>query len=588
MPANPTYPGVYLEEPPSGAFTVVGVSTSVTAFVGRTVRGPVNTPTTCFSFADYVRRFGGQQADCPVSYAVEDFFTNGGGEAIIVRARPAPAGAADAKGASQNTGDEKSPDPASKGAGSRAAAAAARGSTVGSASGTGGSGGDAKDSASPGGADPDADKAKITVSGLTFRAADPGDWGNRLTVRIDRDGVFDRAAAARGGAVTNTFNLTVFYTAPGGELTTERFAMLTTADTPRRVDRVLKAESLLVSADPPADKADVAVYPEPPTDQTQKTPDPTPFSDGAADGALGDEDLIGPGASSNRTGLYALEKVDAFNILCIPPEGDSDTSPEVNGKAAEYCSRRSAIYVVDGPRSWTATATTGDFGNLDPGPDLGITDEASQECTAVYFPRIMRPDPARGGLVTSASACGVVAGQMARNDVNRGVWKAPAGVAVSLGGVSGLEVNVSDGQQGQLNPVGVNCLRNFRVLGPLVWGARTLRGSDALSSDYKYLPVRRLTHYIEESLIRALKSAVFEPNDEALWSQIRLMTNAFMGDLARQGAFYNYQVICDAKTTTPYHIDRGICVVQVAFAPVKPAEFIVLQIQQQQVGLAAA
>ena len=118
------------------------------------------------------------------------------------------------------------------------------------------------------------------------------------------------------------------------------------------------------------------------------------------------------------------------------------------------------------------------------------------------------------------------------------------------------------------------------VVGPVVWGDRTLKGADLLSDDYKYISVRRLTNYIEDSLMRGTQWAVFEDNDESLWSQLRLSIGAFMKGLAVQGAFYNYAVKCDADTTTPDDIDQGIVNVEVMFAPVKPAEFVVLKFQQ--------
>jgi hypothetical protein len=178
------------------------------------------------------------------------------------------------------------------------------------------------------------------------------------------------------------------------------------------------------------------------------------------------------------------------------------------------------------------------------------------------------------------AASGMIAGVFAATDVRRGVWKAPAGVEAGLNGVTALEYKLTDMQNGQLNQVGVNVLRDFPVIGKVVWGSRTLAGADALSDDYKYLPTRRLTNYIEESLYRATKFAVFEPNAEPLWATIRLSIGAFMADLARQGAFYDYYVRCDASTTNSNDINLGKCNVIVAFAPVKPAEFIILTIQQ--------
>ncbi len=174
----------------------------------------------------------------------------------------------------------------------------------------------------------------------------------------------------------------------------------------------------------------------------------------------------------------------------------------------------------------------------------------------------------------------------ARTDGQRGVWKAPAGLDAGLVNTPQLSVPLTDPENGELNPLGVNCLRAFPVGGRVVWGARTLRGADQLADQYKYIPVRRTALYIEESLYRGLKWAVFEPNDEPLWAQIRLSGGAFMHDLFRKGAFQGsspkdaYFVKCDSETTTQTDIDLGIVNVVVGFAPLKPAEFVVISIQQ--------
>ena len=179
-----------------------------------------------------------------------------------------------------------------------------------------------------------------------------------------------------------------------------------------------------------------------------------------------------------------------------------------------------------------------------------------------------------------------VAGIIARTDGTRGVWKAPAGLDAALNGVQGLQANLSDGDNGVLNPLGINCLRSFPVSGRVVWGSRTMRGADLLADDYKYLPVRRLALYIEESLYRGTQWVVFEPNDEPLWSQIRLNVGAFMHDLFVKGAFQGasprdaYFVKCDKETTTQNDINLGIVNVVIGFAPLKPAEFVIIQLQQ--------
>jgi phage tail sheath protein FI len=183
-------------------------------------------------------------------------------------------------------------------------------------------------------------------------------------------------------------------------------------------------------------------------------------------------------------------------------------------------------------------------------------------------------------------ASGAVAGTWARTDTQRGVWKAPAGLEASLVGVPSFSVPLTDDENGELNPLGINCLRSFPVYGRVVWGARTLRGADQLADEYKYVPVRRTALFIEESLYRGLKWVVFEPNDEPLWSLIRQNVTAFMQDLFRQGAFQGstpqqaYLVKCDSETTTSLDQQRGVVNIVVGFAPLKPAEFVIIRIQQ--------
>jgi len=215
--------------------------------------------------------------------------------------------------------------------------------------------------------------------------------------------------------------------------------------------------------------------------------------------------------------------------------------------------------------------------------DIG-TDLATN--VAVYFPRLRMPDPLQENRLDTFVPCGAIAGIMARTDAQRGVWKAPAGLEASFSGVPELAFKLNDAANGQLNPLGLNCNRSFPVFGNVVWGARTLAGADMLSSDWKYVPVRRLALFLEESLYRGTQWIVFEPNDEPLWAQIRLNIGAFMHDMFRLGAFQGrspqeaYFVKCDKDTTTQNDINLGIVNIIVGFAPLKPAEFVVIQIQQ--------
>jgi phage tail sheath protein FI len=207
----------------------------------------------------------------------------------------------------------------------------------------------------------------------------------------------------------------------------------------------------------------------------------------------------------------------------------------------------------------------------------------------MYFPRVTATDPLTG-LPGTYSSCGAVAGAWASTDSTRGVWKAPAGTSASLPGGMYPAVLMTDDQNGELNPLGLNCLRTFPVIGPVVWGARTLRGSDAAESQWKYIPVRRTALYIEESLRRGTQWVVFEPNAEPLWASIRLSVGAFMQGLYRQGAFAGatpsqaYLVKCDAENNPPDQVALGIVNILVGFAPLYPAEFVLISIEQLQLA----
>jgi len=285
------------------------------------------------------------------------------------------------------------------------------------------------------------------------------------------------------------------------------------------------------------------------------------------------------GARATKTGLYALEDADLFNILCIPGAADLATGMSaVYTEAEAYCLERRAMVLVDIPEG---TAR----------PDSMLTwlsQNSGLRSTnaAVYFPRPRIPDPLNEFRLRSVGASGTIAGVYARTDSERGVWKAPAGTEASLRGVSELAYPLTDAENGSLNPLGVNCLRNFSVGGNVAWGARTLDGADQLASQWKYVPVRRLALFLEESLYRGTQWAVFEPNDEPLWGQLRLNLGAFMQNLFLQGAFQGstpreaYLVQVDSTTTTQNDIDRGIVNIVVGFAPLKPAEFIIIKIQQ--------
>ena len=205
---------------------------------------------------------------------------------------------------------------------------------------------------------------------------------------------------------------------------------------------------------------------------------------------------------------------------------------------------------------------------------------------ALDFPCKNKARPNARVVIGYLSALRTIAGVMARTHVSRGIWKMPAELDATINGIQHFQAISTIPKTGMLNPLGINCLRAFAVGGRVVWGARTLRGADQLADEYKYVPVRRLALYIEESLYRGTQWVVFEPNDEPLWAQIRLNIGAFMHGLFRQGAFQGktprdaYFVKCDKETTTQNDINLGIVNIVVGFAPLKPAEFVIIKIQQ--------
>ena len=393
---------------------------------------------------------------------------------------------------------------------------------------------------------------------MKLKAANPGSWGNNLQVQVDHD-VAEEAAKRYGLTKADLFNLTVKDTVTGA---VEEFRNLSVKDSPRRVDLVLENESRLVRI------------------ELNPLTDTIPVSKNLAGGSDSNPlEVVDYCASeSEKKGIYALEKADIFNLLCIPPDSvDGDLPSGVITSAASYCEKRRAMMIVDCPSSWTSKETA----------KAGISAiGTNSKNAALFFPRLRQPNPLQGNQMGTFVPCGAVAGVFARTDTQRGIWKAPAGLDATLVGVPQLSVPLTDMENGELNPLAINCLRSMPAAGRIIWGSRTLQGDDRLSSEWKYIPVRRMALYIEESLYRGTQWVVFEPNDEPLWAQIRLNVGSFMHGLFRQGAFQGaspkeaYFVKCDKETTIQDDINKGIVNILVGFAPLKPAEFVVIKIQQ--------
>jgi uncharacterized protein len=626
MPITPTYPGVYIEEISSGVRTITGVATSISAFIGFALKGPTNEPLRIQSFGDFQRKFGGLTLDSTISYAVQQFFLNGGSDALIVRlSNPGQPATLDLE---DNKLKLKAATPGLEGnqlrvkidtdgidsaqtdlfnltitkvdtAGNTVSTEAlrainfrevrqkvlsksklirvtastltARPSNVTDQPLTTGGVNGAKTAKLRLKVSQNASGAAVTET-LVLTAASEGAWGNKLRAIVDHD-----------TGDNQTFNLTIQYV-DGETVSSEKIRGLSMdANATRYIVEVLKTESEFVRIENTTDlppgkgRPDEIARDEPisvnSTDQGE---------DGTISGPDGLFDGLYLGNEAQKTGLYALEKADLFNLLCIPPaKRDSDTSIDIWSEALIYCAKRRAMLIIDPPVSWETKdkAINGLASFRSP---LG----KNKNNSAIFFPRVKLADPLKENRIELFPPCGVVAGIFARIDAQRGVWKAPAGIEAGLNGVRGLQFNLTDGENGQLNPLGVNCLRFFNAYGNVVWGARTLDGDDRFASEWKYIPVRRIALFLEESLYRGTQWVVFEPNDEPLWAQIRLNLGAFMNNLFRQGAFQGktpkeaYFVKCDRETTTQNDINLGIVNIVVGFAPLKPAEFVIIKFQQ--------
>jgi len=613
MPAALSYPGVYVEEIPSGVRAITGVATSITAFIGRAARGPVNKATTIGSYGDFERIFGGLWTESTMAYAVRDFYLNGGSQAVIIRlfngSFDTEALRAAAEAAAQAAADDVADAANAAAADAAAAAAAARAAVAGGAGtperaaaeavATAAEAAALRNGATPAtvgaaataaktravGSAAGRDAATFDVNGLELEAANPGSWANDLYVRVDHDVDITSPDAP------NMFNLTVRDSKSGATEILRNLSV--TGSSARRVDRVVNKQSVLVkvAGDPPVvPAARPTAHADPAAgtgvwedDQTTTYDRVVGFaSDG--DRLTGAADFTPAGAEGKKQGLYALEQVDLFNLLCIPPHGpETDIETALIDAAIAYCEKRRAMMIVDPAAAWDTAADKVQQVIDDVG---GGTRGATSKNAAIYFPRLLQANPLRDGQEEAFAPCGAVAGLFARTDSNRGVWKAPAGLEATLVNAPKLSVPLTDLENGRLNMLGINCMRTMAGAGRVVWGSRTRVGDDRLASEWKYVPVRRTALFIEESLFRGTHWVVFEPNDEPLWASIRLNVGAFMQRLFRQGAFQGaspreaYFVKCDSETTTQADIDLGIVNILVGFAPLKPAEFVVIKLQQ--------
>ncbi len=652
MPTHVTYPGVYIEEIPSGVHPIAGVATSIAAFVDGFARGPLNSAVEVLSFADFERVFGGLDTSSEASYAIQQFFLNGGTDAWVVRTGDAgvleaatvlvtekPAGAGGKMfnaTAGRRVRDAAVEDPGAWGNFVRLEV-------------------DYDVALAPGSTQSFEELFNLTISEISQAP------GRLTTLRSEtyrnltmREGVTNNALwvvneasrivqldrntlAAIASPFPTTFKPAATGTV-GGPIAASTAAPATgkkikvntndvTIDYAGSLDLtgyVAVLEAAIQSADPndplltgasvrllPADSTGTNVRFQVTGGRGGDTFDPSkkvtfansgsdttadtlglttakgavvndqqlPLA-GGADATAAPTSAVLRGSRLAKTGLYALEDVDLFNILCVPAAAaiaDPNFDPVISEYEA-YCEERRAFLLVDIPTGVNSPADM----------QAWLTKHATlrDKNAAVYFPRTLSSDPLNNGRLRNSPPSGTIAGLFARTDGERGVWKAPAGTEAALRNVSALPYVLTDRENGLLNPLGANSLRSFPVYGNVAWGSRTLVGADAIASEWKYVPVRRTALFLEESLYRGTQWVVFEPNDEPLWAQIRLNVGAFMHNLFRQGAFQGasprdaYLVKCDSETTTQDDINLGIVNILVGFAPLKPAEFVIVKIQQ--------
>jgi len=640
--AQVTYPGVYVEEVPSGARPIAAASTSIAAFLGVAERGPVGEAVKIFNFTEYQNRYGGFIPNSFLSHAVYQFFNNGGTQCYIVRV---------------------------------ASANATRANIV------------LRDRAA---ANPQAS--------LTIAASSPGVWGNQLAVVIangtnDPLNEFNLAVFQQDELIPleRFDNLSMVPGAPNFAPTataSSRYIQVTTnaanTDAQAGTSRGAAAPQALAS---PRTRFRINIngdgYQE--VDLQAAVPAPVPDLNSAANIAtaiqarvraltklrastdqnafanfLGEVNngvllltsgvaspassvKVTPAANSSQdaTGLLRLGLlsggVETLGAAVLRPQNNPPRTPPDNyyfigDNSAPTAEVASVVAGSDGSAITTDQPYIDAFAKLDdkedvsliavPGigspalvgagmnycanrslsdcffiGDLGQTDDTIDEVKnfrnaitpknsygAIYTPWVRMLDPTgRSATPILAPPSGFVAGLYAKTDGQRGVWKAPAGTSVALGGGVGLAVNLTDAQQGNLNPLNINVIRQFAGSGIVLWGARTVTSDPALN----YIPVRRMTIFLRVSIYRGIQWAVFEPNDEDLWSSLRLTIGSFMMTLFRQDAFQGatpaqaFFVKCDNETTTQADIDAGIVNVLVGFAPLKPAEFVVVKISQK-------
>lgn len=530
-------PGVYVEEVDKGSKPIEGVGTAIAAFVGFAERGPINMPTFIANWTQFTNTFGSFIPGGYLAHAVYGFFNNGGSMCYITRL---PLGEADI---AATDGDS----PATRKAAAQLPA------------------GKVELPAKVGGG---------TVS-LDITARDPGTAGSSIQIDIEPP-----TAPEGKPAVEDEFTLVV----KQGD-TAERFenVSLRKDRRARNVADVVNADSKLIRV---AER-------EMPGSTAERMPLPGsyPLSIAAAASMPAERTRVGTniliGDASERSGINGLEVAEDATMLCFPDLMALYQAGRIDMEGVQAVQQA----MLDHAQNMGDRVAI-----LDAPPDMSpqsIRDWRMKEVNydskygTLYYPWIKVANPLGNGAGVYVPPSGHMAGIWSRSDNERGVHKAPANEVIA--GCIGLQYQTTANEQAILNPVGINVIRSFPGRGIRVWGARTISSDPS----WRYLNVRRLFNYVEESLLLGTQWAVFEPNDMDLWERIKRDISAFLIRTWRDGALFGntaaeaFYVKCDAENNPPETRDVGQLIVEVGIAPVKPAEFVIIRLSQWQSGSSA-
>lgn len=628
----PTYlrPGVYIEEISSGSKPIEGVGTSTAAFVGYTTKGDIGRPTLIFKWDDYDRLYGGIRdtggalAGDPMGHSVSAFFQNGGTAAYIVRLA---GGALPAQGFLQKPNDNANLirfQAVNEGAWANNLVVRFTPKTgggfnleVGRLSGTDFKAIESFSGVSVSAGDPNYVEGRVngqselitakvqdvnshlrgtstsdeiggtldatTLNGKVMTVKADGEAAKQITIAADAftaQSTRDQVATALQGLIVTAGAPKVAYTEATVAAEGNRFVVTSGTRT--------AASKMVVTGPGNATDAAKLLKLGVANGGTELTGQQT--LDGIVSAANDQVTLLGgangnPPAPGDYTGVYtAFEKIRGISMVALPGLGWDNNGKAIIQAAIGHAEKmKNRMILVDPPAGL----------ELNDEQDVTGMNLPTSTYTALYYPWVRVTNPYYNAeknpgvpVTVLAPPSGFAAGMWSRIDGRRGVWKAPAGVETALLGVAGMEYQVEDGEQEQLNPLGVNCFRTLPGFGPVIWGTRTL--STNADPEWRYVPVRRTAIFIEQSVYNGIQWAVFEPNDHRLWSSLRVNIDSFLNGLFRSGAFQGqkasdaYFVRCGlGDTMTQGDIDRGQVIVIVGFAPLKPAEFVIVRIQQK-------